>query len=189
MGKKLRLWILSLAIAMFAVWLFYFLTVRQIYFLIVASSTPQVIELPKFKGRIVSSQHIRLGKFEITEEFDSISTWGADSILTYGRDQNSPYAIILKAFRLDSKKPNTFCYTQKIISLNKTWGEIQTVDHVAGFVGKEGNYLKVFPAFEFMGFVGILVGFGALFGFLWLAAAIHPNMKSYFTLKIIPPPQ
>lgn len=111
---------------------------------------PYYIELPKFKGRIVPVERVRINTPQIEDELEVVSTWGEDAILTY---QVVFGNVVVNAWRPDEKTPGLFRHAGKKFAAPDDWWTYHWIKSAV----LEGNRLKVSPWVE----VGFFY-FGAL---------------------------
>src|SRR3989344_4910389 len=93
---------------------------------------PYYVELPEFKGRILPGEKVKPGTFTIKEDFESISQWGDDGLLSYeGAILPFSHQVLrLTAWRPDPKTPGVFQYAQRGTSVPKHWGMYHAIGKI-----------------------------------------------------------
>lgn len=115
---------------------------------------PFVVELPKFEGRVLPDEAVRIGTFSILADFDSVSSWGEDGVMTYYANSLTK-RIVLNAWRPDPKTPGAFEHARKVVEI--PWVNYSTyidkVDyHVGAVTATAGhNYATAKTAFSLGG--------------------------------------
>src|SRR3989442_276697 len=77
---------------------------------------PYYVQLPEFKGRVLPHEMVKPGTFTIEKDFESISEWGEEALLSYGGHNFKPFfegsELRLAAWRPDPKTPGVFQYAE-----------------------------------------------------------------------------
>lgn len=100
---------------------------------------PYTVEMPKFAGRIFADSEIMPGTFTVERNFEEVSNWGGDGILTYPNYAFNGFYF--RAWRPDSITEGIFQYAEKEIKSPKSWDETFRF----GAVEKKQDKIIIFP--------------------------------------------
>ena len=105
---------------------------------------PYKIDLPDFKGQILPANEVHSKAFCIEREFKEVSSWGEDSILTFGVCSNGEGGEVeLKAWRPHETISGVFEFARKAF----TSPDKYCIRHVAK-VHREGGVLEVIAEYQ-----------------------------------------